>query len=327
MTECIYEKEEFKKQVEEQADTIGEILKKNTLLSEEVKIKEKLIRTIKDNNKNTAHDDGDIEDINESGNRQSEKNKNKNDEESYKCNKCDYETKIKNHLLGHELKHTGQYQCLQGCKVAFKTLGELDLHINIRHGGPSRSTEFKCEMRELTFTSQHFVRQHMIKKHTPNYKTDCDNCGLISGNQQEHWQHIQLCHASYQTINSKKCRYFLKGNCLKGMHCKFLHDRNEKKEENEVPVCRNGLTCKYLARGACRYFHQKLGGSNRGSQYTFYQQNQQYHQKPRQKWCRYLENCNRVPECIFKHYEEDFPELPKTNHPPMLERMSGWEEY
>ena len=71
----------------------------NTLLSEEVKIKEKLIRTMKDNNKNTTQDDGDIEDINETGNRQSEKNKSKNFEESFKCNKCDYETKTNKHKI------------------------------------------------------------------------------------------------------------------------------------------------------------------------------------------------------------------------------------
>ena len=49
------------------------------------------------------------------------------------------------------------------------------------------------------------------------------------------------------------CRFFLKGNCLKGEHCKFFHDENMKASRETTPECRNGASCTYLLRGLCRF--------------------------------------------------------------------------
>ena len=34
-------------------------------------------------------------------------------------------------------------------------------------------------------------------------------------------------------------------------------------------------------------------------------------------WCRFLEDCNRVPNCKYLQYYEDFPKLQKTNNVPI----------
>ena len=122
-------------------------------------------------------------------------------EESFKCNKCDYETKVKKYLDGHRIKHTGQYQCLEGCKVSFKTISELDLHIQIRHGGRIRPTEFNCEECESTFISHHFLWQLIDKKHT-NGRTSCDKFGIICESKHQLSKHLQSSLANFQTVNT-----------------------------------------------------------------------------------------------------------------------------
>ena len=114
----------------------------------------------------------------------------------------------------------------------------------------------------------------------------------------------------------------------------FYHpEQNRFKNVTNVAHCNNGIGCKYLASGVCRFFHQGVGVKNMMNQsqqqqeqqhfqqqHYPQQQQQKYHQQHRQykesTWCRFLEDCDRVPNCPFTHYEEDFPKLSETNNPP-----------
>ena len=125
------------------------------------------------------------------------------------------------------------------------------------------------------------------------------------------------CDAGFQGNNSKECFYFIRGHCLKGDTCAFKHGN----QRNYTPECRNGSHCRYLSSGICSFFHPGVGVQRPKPEYS--------QAKNGQGWCKYSENCFRIPNCPFIHSEEDFPQLPKTSKPPLgAERMANaWEEY
>ena len=217
----------------------------------------------------------------------------------------------------------------------FKTLGELDEHIKLKHNGPTQAMQFNCEECDLLFTSQHYLRLHVAKKHASAChnatSSNCDNCGIVFRNNGELKRHMEECIGAFQQVEGQKCRYYRRGRCWRGDQCRFVHDDVENFEEENIPECRNGPQCGYLANGVCRFFHSSSGAQKPGSKWQSPPHNQGYQRMNRhpqqQKWCKYLEDCIRVPNCTFKHTEEDFPQLPKTNHQPIWQRMSSWEDY
>ena len=125
------------------------------------------------------------------------------------------------------------------------------------------------------------------------------------------------------------CRYFMNGFCIKGEFCSFSHGI-----KSSVPLCRNGQRCGYLANGVCSFFHPGVGvlrprlNSQSGPRYVEKQTRSRNNQKTSpngeqfQRWCRYMEDCSRVPNCPFSHHEQDFPPLSKNN-PPETVRNQG----
>ena len=86
-----------------------------------------------------------------------------------------------------------------------------------------------------------------------------------------------------------------------------------------------------MANGVCSFFHRGIGVQNPGNQERQPQSQTSYpnktSQQPTRRWCKFLKDCDRVPNSAFSHYEEDFPKLRKTNNPPIANRGWGWEEY
>ena len=209
------------------------------------------------------------------------------------------------------------------CSAKFETFGELDEHIKQQHNKPRANKEtFHCEQCKEIFNAKYLLRQHVTTKHVDKRQAPrftCNKCEM------QWWIH------SGQT---NVCRHFIRGDCWKGQSCMFYHpEQNRFKNVTNVAHCNNGIGCKYLASGVCRFFHQGVGVKNmmnqsqqRQEQQHFQQQHypqqqqQKYHQQHRQykesTWCRFLEDCDRVPNCPFTHYEEDFPKLSETNNPP-----------
>ena len=173
---------------------------------------------------------------------------------------------------------------------------------------------YKCIHCDLSYNELFQVRQHMTKKHreVPASKISCEQCGLIVRDANELRIHNERhCHQNskrkgFQEIRSKYCHFFLKGKCLKGDHCKFFHDESKRSLSRNVPKfipkCRNGIRCSYLLQGVCRFFHSTNRSQGTHTEVPYMKQ----HGLEPKQWCKFLEDCLRVPNCNFKHYEEVF---------------------
>ena len=158
----------------------------------------------------------------------------------------------------------------------------------------------------------------MQKKHA--VEQECENCGQKFHNKSKFREHAAECSEAFEIVNVSLCRYFANGFCRKGNFCMFSHT----KSRQNTPLCRNGQACQYKARGFCRFSHQSQERMHR-IQRIFQEPSRTESQTKR---CFYMEDCRRVPNCPFSHYEQDFPPLPR-NHPPepTTTNIEGWEDY
>ena len=136
----------------------------------------------------------------------------------------------------------------------------------------------------------------------------------------------------FEEVKPRICRYYLNGNCWRQDLCRFVHDVSKKTERQNTPPCRIGKQCIYLARGTCKYFHRNVGVQVPKSSEQFYHKNsirnsEEHKKSSARSWCKFQEDCKRTPNCAYKHYDEDFPKLPKTNNPPWHNSQSMWEDY
>ena len=336
-----------------QRESLAEALKENTVLNEEVRIKAEFIKLMKEQtdeqniNDQQGNQDSGVENDKESVNdpeviiyqevRKDTPTIEKNDiskeptpsrkpGDKEKCKECDFQPNVPTHLKGHNVKHAGQYQCQRGCKAAFKTLGALDEHTRNQHDKP-KVLEYQCENCDSIFSALFHLRIHKAKKHAENAQKNspsinCDFCGQVFQTYEHLNMHKEKCDEGF--TNSEEvgeCYYYRRGKCLKGNTCKFIH----KELKDSTPFCRNGIQCRYLASGVCSFFHAGIGVQNPKHKESF----QEPIMNERRTFCRFLEDCNRVPNCPFIHSELDFPKLPNRNGPPLGARRiaEAWMEY
>ena len=213
-------------------------------------------------------------------------------------------------MKGHKLKHTGQYLCQQGCKFAFKTVNELDNHNERTHSRTVQELPYECEKCGEMFGTIHTLRIHFQRKHT-RYLFACDKCEKTFNTNSEQQDHVAEYHSGFTSIKTKICRYFSKGYCWKENSCLFIHET----EKIKAQMCRNGPNCFYFSNGVCRFGHEETSEKRTN-------QEEQKSSRNKYRWCKYQEDCNRVPRCPFSHYELDFPPLPKRTPPE-----EDWQEY
>ena len=178
--------------------------------------------------------------------------------------------------------------------------------------------EFKCDQCDSTFAAQFQLRQHVSKKHIEVTKQNqpkitCDECGLILNSLHQLKEHMNDCDSSFKTVPPQVCRFFVSGGCNRGNTCKFSHPE-QLNDKEDVPECRNGARCRYLANGVCAFLHRGIGV-------------QQRNRNQKRGYCLYMEDCRRVPYCSYAHTEEDFPKLNKTSKPPIARAASVWQMY
>ena len=274
-------------------------------------------------------------------------------EEEFKCDQCNYKTKVKRYLKGHMLAHSGQYMCQQGCKEYLKTWSELDRHHELKHGEREKVETFKCDSCESMFKEAHQLRIHKEKKHSilsqfdcgtcqssfqnvhhlriheeknhiklnqPTHIT-CDVCGQIFYRKNEFENHRNICANEFHEVSrNKECYFYNKGNCLKGDSCKFKH----KQRQQRIPECKNGSDCRYLRRGVCSFFHRGMGVQKPKQNYP-----ENTNSAKSGTWCKFTANCAKVPNCPYLHSNQDFPKLPKVAKPPFWQQstIQAWQDY
>ena len=244
-----------------------------------------------------------------------------------KCNECDFKTCVPKYLKGHKVKHSGQFMCQRGCKMKFTLFKDLDEHIKTAHSHQQPQNVYQCGKCDEKFNETHKLRQHITKQHAMPQRYNCEQCDLTFNNSDQLKIHEDSHHSGFKDVNVKLCRYFARGYCWKEKSlCTYSHDQNSLK----TPECRNGPYCRYLASGSCSYFHRGVGVQNPRYQSSNTSPQMADEPKTSKRWCRYMEDCHRVPECPFSHYDQDFPQLTK-NIPPGNSKtrtnVQMWQEY
>ena len=120
----MHEKNELNKELAVSRELVADTLKQNAVLNEEIKVKTDYIKAFEEVHKlprdisptispavnNLGEETS--ETISSPPKTQKEKPPKKNP--GNKCESCDFETCVTGHLKGHNVAHTGQYQCLRG---------------------------------------------------------------------------------------------------------------------------------------------------------------------------------------------------------------------
>ena len=191
------------------------------------------------------------------------------------------------------------------------------------HTGDQQSNSFSCERCDATFAEVHHLRIQIQKKNANNnQKKDtvikCEECGQIFTRREEFEHHKKNCDTGFQESNTKECIYFRRGHCLKRSYCRFKHGV----QGTLAPKCRNGIHCRFLRSGVCSFFHPGIGVQKPEQEYLTENQEEEV-------WCKYSENCFKIPNSPFIHSNQDFPQLPKNNKPPLGARRVAkeWEDY
>ena len=303
--ESMVEKSELKKELNSNIETLNDTLKKNVALNDELSVKSELICLLQSKESQISQEDVEVVNTTIQG----------EDGDLIKCKDCDFETRVKKYMRGHALAHEGQYMCQRGCNERFVTLSALDEHHTNHHVTITRKdVSFKCDICKSTFKSVQQLSHHIKSYHSKKNTSPCNKCGYEANNPQEMRIHTEEYHAGFQMPNRNICKYFMKGECIKGNTCRFAHPQpkiNNSSTQNR-PICRIGTECHYFYRGICRFVHNETG-IKKPRNFT-----RNINQNTR-GWCRFLEDCFKVPNCPYMHYEEVFPKLPATNNPPI-----GW---
>ena len=273
------ENKKLREEKEENAESMREVLRKNQILIEEVKVKEDYIKAIESEKEIEAS------------------------RKQFKCTMCDWSTDNQTHMQGHQTKHKGQYICLD-CKKAFTTMNILHSHraevhrnntiicskcnkqfqtnnsykqhVNTKHVDtvpvghqewtPRQYEEVeyqdnthRCPECPAQFPTKEHLKSHM-DRHQDEGEYPCFQCEINFNSKIEMDEHMRSDHGQFES-QKKVCRHFRQGNCLKGNQCKFWHPqtRYQSRQHNFSPACNRGPTCAFKAQNRCNYFHPGIG--------------------------------------------------------------------
>ena len=193
-----------------------------------------------------------------------------------------------------------------------------------------------CDQCNNKFTEQGLKRHHKVCQ-AYNTKFDCPECGQMFVSSNAVTKHQDDEH-NYEPVRSRiVCKHWRRGKCFKGDRCGFSHVGrqiiNESQDRNitttKVPACTNGPHCEWLAKGNCSYFHPRVGVQKpwtrrhdqdqsrrqepRSRQEPRTRQESRTRQEPRsstrqdRETCKFDGRCDRIPNCPYMHYQEDFP--------------------
>ena len=305
-------------------DVNSDLIKTNTTLKLEISRKDDLIMGLKEVGE-IADEDNEIE---------VEAVQMDNETSGTICLICNKKFPVKKALDQHMQAKHNQGEC-PICDESFPIGSVLTRHTNQCMVDINEHECPECKNKFLTNKSLkiHITKNHRKDNH-PNDKFSCTHCEMIFKSEIEMKKHTKSCKDNNLSFESEKskvvCRHWRRGNCTRGDACGFSHVGHQLTPNSEVrstkptdytPACKHGLSCKWLAKGSCSYFHNNVGVQKPWTHKE--KQNQPHNSQPRRVTgdkqssgrpeCKYGAKCNKVPNCTFLHSLADFPNLLKEN--------------
>ena len=165
----------------------------------------------------------------------------------------------------------------------------------------------------------------MVKCNRQEFK--CPECGQMFKSSHDVKKHQNNEHEMEKVKSRVVCKHWRRGHCTKGKFCLYSHVGHPNnagatnKNSTKVPSCKNGSTCQWLKKQSCSYFHPGVGvqklwvnldrkqGSPKEPRARSNHTNTQT--KPQgqsnRATCKFDGRCDRIPNCPYIHYLEDFP--------------------
>ena len=181
----------------------------------------------------------------------------------HKCNACDRIFKASSDLDRHMRDKHEEHDCIM-CNKKFHSTKQAHEHICAEGQViPQVCEKAYCKKK---FVSSNALAKHIKNSHFGNQRSVCTDCGEMLDTNINMNKHMETCCREVTKEIPEKtlevCKHWKKGRCDWGIQCRFSHvghqesPGSEQKTTNNAPVeCRNGPSCKFLARGKCDFFH------------------------------------------------------------------------
>ena len=225
------------------------------------------------------------------------------------CVTCEQRFKTNAHLERHmDLKHT-EHECFM-CHILVVSDQEYEKHVIQCFDSFNSKLKAKCNQCNKRFTKQD------LKRHECNERENvCPECGMIGKSKEAMKEHISNEHKQQEATSQIVCKFYRRGNCYKGNECRYAHVGHARTQTNEPRLrqCRNGASCKWQAKGMCKFSHQR--GENNFPQPEQSQRNGEQNRRngngSQRGMCWYQQNCRRGSGCNFSHFSSltDFPNI------------------
>ena len=243
----------------------GSLNKKNNDLSEMLKVKNDLIKALRE--EHGAEEDEDevevaeiVEEVAETVEDVTEVVRMNRVSKYHTCNACDKNFKTSQDLENHVGSKHVEKDC-DYCEKRFRNEHDLGKHLKTCDQiGTANKVCNKCNKK---FTGPGLVR-HNPTCHGNNTEYECPVCGEILNSSGALEDHQDQQHEMEQVRSREVCYHWRRGSCLKGDSCRFSHvgiqnKTGANKTTTNVALCKNGASCAWLANKTCSYFHPRIG--------------------------------------------------------------------
>ena len=348
------EKAELLKELKLVRELNGNLNKTNHDMTEKLKVKENLVKALKE--ELGVEDDNEVEE----------------EEESEEDEEVPDEVEDVTEPVVRMNKDKNNHTC-NACNKKFRTSQNLENHVQSKH------VEKKCDYCENVFENEHELAKHHeecdqiglaskncnkcdakltiqgLRRHKPTChgkkEFDCPDCGMIFSSNNGVKKHQDEEH-KMETVRSREvCFHWRRGNCVKGNLCRFSHVGSQNHSRTihtntpntRVPLCKNGASCDWLAKGSCSYFHPRIGvqkpwthkdngqGGRQDRDSRSRQQpsrNQTQHGgrsfgQDNRPACKFDGRCEKIPNCPDIHSMQVFPVFQGRRNTTGM-RNQGW---
>ena len=259
------DKVDVMRELEVLRESNGSLNKKNNDFSEMLKVKDGLIRALRE--EIGAEEDEDevevaetVEDVADAVEEVTEVVRMNKVSKYHNCNACNKNFKTSQDLENHVGSKHVEKDC-NFCEKRFRNEHELGKHLKTCDKiGTANKVCNKCNKK---FTGPGLVR-HNPTCHGNDTEYECPLCGEIFNSSGALEDHQDQQHEMEQVRSREVCFHWRRGNCLKGDSCRFSHvgpqnKTGSNKTTAKVARCKNGASCEWLANNTCSFFHPRIG--------------------------------------------------------------------